>query len=288
MKIKNIFEQKERVVSFEIFPPNKNFSEEKLKAVTAELVNLNPDFISVTYGAGGKTKGGTIEMASYIKNILNTEVLAHLTCVGSKKSEIENFMKEVKENNIQNILALRGDVPKGETEEIYDKGDFKYASELIQELKSNSDISIGAAFYPETHYQNNDLVDLFHLKNKVEKGADFLVSQLFFDNERFFSFREQAEKLDINVPLVAGIMPITNAAQIKRIVELSKCSVPKKLESILEKYGDNPESMQKAGVLYATDQIIELFANDVKGIHLYTMNKVEAARDIMNNISFAR
>ena len=275
MKIKNIFEQKERVVSFEIFPPNKNFSEEKLKAVTAELVNLKPDFISVTYGAGGKTKGGTIEMASYIKNVLNTEVLAHLTCVGSKKSEIENFMKEVKENNIQNILALRGDVPKGETEEIYDRGDFKYASELIQELKSNSDISIGAAFYPETHYQNNDLVDLFHLKNKVEKGADF-------------SFREQAEKLDINVPLVAGIMPITNAAQIKRIVELSKCSVPKKLERILEKYGDNPESMQKAGVLYATDQIIELFANDVKGIHLYTMNKVEAARDIMNNISFAR
>ena len=185
-------------------------------------------------------------------------------------------------------MALRGDVPKGETEEIYDKGDFKYASELIQELKSNSDISIGAAFYPETHYQNNDLVDLFHLKNKVEKGADFLVSQLFFDNERFFSFREQAEKLDINIPLVAGIMPITNAAQIKRIVELSKCSVPKKLERILEKYGDNPESMQKAGVLYATDQIIELFANDVKGIHLYTMNKVEAARDIMNNISFAR
>ena len=228
-------------------------------------------------------------MASHIKNNLGSEVLAHLTCVGSKKREIDSFLEEAKKHNIKNIMALRGDIPQGEDESIYERGDYRYASDLVRGIReSHKDISIGAAFYPETHYENNDLVDLFHLKNKVEKGADFLVSQLFFDNERFFSFREQAEKLDINVPLVAGIMPITNAAQIKRIVELSKCSVPKKLERILEKYGDNPESMQKAGVLYATDQIIELFANDVKGIHLYTMNKVEAARDIMNNISFAR
>ena len=181
MKIKDLFEKKERLISFEIFPPNKNFSEEKLKNVTAELVECKPDFISVTYGAGGKTKGGTIEMASHIKNNLKTEVLAHLTCVGSKKSEIHDYLQEAKSKNVKNILALRGDVPQGETEDIYNKGDYKYASELISDLRKNSDFddfSIGGAFYPETHYENNDLVDLFHLKNKVEAGTDFLTSQM--------------------------------------------------------------------------------------------------------------
>ena len=291
MKIKDILEKKEHTVSFEIFPPNKNFSEEKLKNVTAELVQYKPDFISVTYGAGGKTKSGTIEMASHIKNNLKTEVMTHLTCVGSKKSEIHDYLQEAKSKNIKNILALRGDVPVGETEEIYDRGDYKYASELISDLRQNekfSSLSIGAAFYPETHYQNNDLVDLFHLKNKVDSGVDFLVSQMFFDNELFVKFRENAEKLDINVPLIAGIMPVTNAKQIKRIIELSKCSIPKKLEKLIEKYGDNPDSMRKAGIMYASEQIIELFAYGIKGVHIYTMNKAENAKEIIKNIAFLR
>ncbi len=288
MKIKDLFEKKEHTVSFEIFPPNKNFSEERLKEVTKELVNHKPDFISVTYGAGGTTKAGTVEMASYIKNDLNTEVLAHLTCVGSKKAEIHNFLKEVEENNIKNIMALRGDIPQGEDESIYDRGDYRYASELIKDINDNHNFSVGAAFYPETHYENNDLVDLIHLKNKVEQGVDFLISQIFFDNSIFIDFSEKAEKLNIKVPLIAGIMPITNAAQIKRITALCKSEIPEKLEKILNKYGHNPESMKKAGIIYATEQIIELLAHGVKGIHLYTMNKTDSTKEIMDNIAFTR
>ena len=222
---------------------------------------------------------------------MKTEVLAHLTCVGSKKSEIHDYLQEAKSKNVKNILALRGDVPQGETEDIYNKGDYKYASELISDLRKNSDFddfSIGGAFYPETHYENNDLVDLFHLKNKVEAGTDFLTSQMFFDNDIFIKFKEKAEKLDIKVPLIAGIMPVTNAKQIKRIIELSKCSVPHTLDKLLEKYGDNPESMKKAGIMYASEQIIELLAYGIKGIHIYTMNKPEIAKEIMKNIEFAR
>ena len=288
MKIKDLYENKNPVFSFEIFPPNKNFSEEKLKAVTEELASYKPDFISVTYGAGGTTKAGTVEIASYIKNELKIETLAHLTCIGSKKQEIANFLKELKNNNIKNILALRGDIPQGEDESIYNRGDYKYASDLIKDIKENEDFSIGAAFYPETHYENNDLIDLFHLKEKVDLGANFLISQIFFENETFLRFREQAKKLSINVPLVAGIIPVTNATQIKRITALCNCKIPLKLEKILDKYGNNPESMKKAGIAYATEQIIELLSNNIRGIHLYTMNKTDTTKEILDNVSFVR
>ena len=269
MKIKEIFEEKEHVISFEIFPPNKNFSEERLKEVTGELVKHKPDFISVTYGAGGTTKSGTIEMASHIKNNLGSE--------------------EAKKHNIKNIMALRGDIPQGEDESIYERGDYRYASDLVRGIRgAHKDISIGAAFYPETHYESNDLADLVHLKKKVDEGVDFLISQVCFDNRMFVDFREKAEKLDIKVPLVAGIMPITNAAQIKRIVQLCKSSIPSGLERILDKYGSNPESMKKAGIIYATEQIIELLSYGIRGIHLYTMNKTDTTEEIMNNISFTR
>lgn len=288
MKIKDLYENKNPVFSFEIFPPNKNFSEEKLKAVTEELASYKPDFISVTYGAGGTTKAGTVEIASYIKNELKIETLAHLTCIGSKKQEIANFLKELKNNNIKNILALRGDIPQEEDESIYNRGDYKYASDLIKDIKENEDFSIGAAFYPETHYENNDLIDLFHLKEKVDLGANFLISQIFFENETFLRFREQAKKLSINVPLVAGIIPVTNAAQIKRITALCNSKIPSKLEKILDKYGSNPDSMKKAGIAYATEQIIELLSNDIRGIHLYTMNKTDTTKEILDNVSFVR
>ena len=289
MKIKDIFEEKEHVISFEIFPPNKNFSEERLKEVTSELIKHKPDFISVTYGAGGTTKSGTIEMASHIKNNLKSEVLAHLTCVGSKKTEIDSFLEEAKNHNIKNIMALRGDIPQGKDETIYEKGDYRYASDLVRGIReSHKDISIGAAFYHEAHYESNDLADIVHLKKKVDEGVDFLVSQVCFDNRMFIDFREKAEKLNIMVPLVAGIMPITNAAQIKRIVQLCKSSIPSGLEKILDKYGSNPDSMKKAGIIYATEQIIELLSYGIRGIHLYTMNKTDTTEEIMNNISFAR
>ena len=288
MKIKDLFNKKNPVISFEVFPPNKNFTREKLISVTAELASLNPDFISVTYGAGGTDKSGTIEISSHIKNNLNIEVLSHLTCIGSKREEIKAYLREVKSHNIENILALRGDIPQGRDESIYDEGDFRYSSDLIKEIKNDGCFSIGAAFYPETHFESNDLQDLFHLQRKVKLGADFLISQIFFDNDSFFEFVEQIKKLDINLPLSAGIMPITNAVQIKRITQLCKCTIPKKLENILDKYGNNPESMRKAGYFYATEQIIELTAHGIDGIHLYAMNKPEVAEAIMENISFIR
>ncbi len=287
MQIKELFNKKNPVISFEVFPPNKNFTKEKLVEVTGQLAELNPDFISVTYGAGGTNKSGTIDIASHIKNNLNIEVMSHLTCIGSTKQDISNYISEIKKHNIKNVLALRGDIPQGRDESIYDEGDYRYASDLINDIK-NEDITIAGAFYPETHFENNDLQDLIHLKNKVDLGVDFLISQIFFDNDKFFNFMEQAQKLNINVPLSAGIMPVTNAAQIKRITSLCKSSIPKKLEKILDKYGHDHESMKKAGFIYATEQIIELLANDIPAIHLYAMNKPEVARAIMNNIEFVR
>lgn len=287
MQIKELFNKKIPVISFEVFPPNKNFSKEKLIEVTGQLAELNPDFISVTYGAGGTNRSGTIEIASHIKNNLNIEVMSHLTCIGSKKQDISNYIQEIKKHNIKNVLALRGDIPQGRDESIYNEGDYRYASDLISDIKTE-DITIAGAFYPETHFENNDLQDLIHLKNKVDLGVDFLISQIFFDNDKFFNFMEQAQKLNIDVPLSAGIMPVTNAAQIKRITSLCKSSIPKKLEKILDKYGHDSESMKKAGFIYATEQIIELLANDIPAIHLYAMNKPEVAKAIINNIEFVR
>lgn len=287
MQIKELFNKKNPVISFEVFPPNKNFTKEKLVEVTGQLAELNPDFISVTYGAGGTNKSGTIDIASHIKNNLDIEVMSHLTCIGSKKQDISNYIQEIKKHNIKNVLALRGDIPQGRDESIYNEGDYRYASDLINDIK-NENITIAAAFYPETHFENNDLQDLIHLKNKVDLGVDFLISQIFFDNDKFFNFMEQAQKLNINVPLSAGIMPVTNAAQIKRITSLCKSSIPKKLEKILDKYGHDADSMKKAGFIYATEQIIELLANDIPAIHLYAMNKPEVAKAIMNNIEFIR
>ena len=181
MQIKELFNKKNPVISFEVFPPNKNFTKEKLIEVTGELAELNPNFISVTYGAGGTNRSGTIEIASHIKNNLNIEVMSHLTCIGSTKQDISNYIQEIKKHNIKNVLALRGDIPQGRDESIYNEGDYRYASDLISDIKSE-DITIAGAFYPETHFENNDLQDLIHLKNKVDLGVDFLISQIFFDN----------------------------------------------------------------------------------------------------------
>ena len=288
MKIKDIYKNKKAVFSFEIFPPNENFSSEKLYEVINELSTQNPDFISVTYGAGGTTRGGTIEIASYIKNKLNIETVTHLTCVGSRKSEIESFLDELESNNIENILALRGDIPKDKDENVYHEGDFLYASDLVKEIRATNRFSVGGAFYPEVHRENNDLIDLFNLKKKVDSGVDFLVSQIFFDNESFLDFRDKAEKVGINTPLAAGIIPVTNAKQIKRITSLCNCKIPKKLEKILNAYEDNNEAMYQAGIAYATEQIIELLSSGVKGIHIYTMNKTHAVKEILKNISSIR
>lgn len=281
MKIKELFKQKQPTISFEVFPPNKIYTLEKVYEVIDELSLLKPDFMSVTYGAGGSTRRNTVDIASKIKNINNIEALAHLTCIGATKKEIDEILKDLNKNNIENIMALRGDIPQECENKI---GEFSHANNLIKYIKEYGDFSIGGAFYPEGHQETNDLLDLFNLKTKVESGTDFLISQIFFENEKFYEFKEKLGKLNIKTPLIAGIMPITNGKQIRRITSMCGCSIPEKLKKILDRYEDNPIAMREAGIAYAMEQIIELISDDVAGIHIYTMNRVEASKKIMENI----
>ncbi|MGL5639791.1 MAG: methylenetetrahydrofolate reductase [NAD(P)H] [Cetobacterium sp.] len=281
MKIKNLYKKKSPLISFEIFPPNEKYPIESVFETIDELVKLKPDFISVTYGAGGTSRGRTVEIASRIKNIHGIEALAHLTCIGTKESEIDNILEELKKENIENVLALRGDLPK-DAEII--EGDFKYASKLVEKIKKESALCVGGGFYPEGHLETNDLLDLFYLREKVKKGTDFLISQIFFDNNHFYSFKEKCEKLGIDIPLIAGIIPVTNTNQIKRITELCGSTVPLKFQKILERYANNPEALKEAGIAYAVEQIIDLLSSGVSGIHIYTMNKVDVTKEIMRRI----
>ena len=281
MKIKELFKQKQPTISFEVFPPNKIYTLEKVYEVIDELSLLKPDFMSVTYGAVGSTRRNTVDIASKIKNINNIEALAHLTCIGATKKEIDEILKDLNKNNIENIMALRGDIPQECENKI---GEFSHANDLIKYIKEYGDFSIGGAFYPEGHQETNDLLDLFNLKTKVDSGTDFLISQIFFENEKFYEFKEKLGKLNIKTPLIAGVMPITNGKQIRRITSMCGCSIPEKLKKILDRYEDNPIAMKEAGIAYAMEQIIELISDDIAGIHIYTMNRVEASKKIMENI----
>ena len=283
MKIKDILKNNKVTVSFEVFPPKEWAKLVDTKAVIAEMVKYKPAFMSVTYGASGTASGYTSEIANAIAQGGVTP-LSHLTCVNSTKEKVDSVLDELKANGVENILALRGDVPQD-----YDCGashDFYHASELIGEIKSRGDFCIGGACYPECHPESKNRVeDIARLKDKVDCGLDFLTTQMFFDNEKFFDFREMCAIKEINVPIIAGIMPITNAKQIKRSVELSNCTLPKKFERIMERFGDNPDAMKQAGVIYATEQIIDLMANGVNNIHIYTMNKPDVAEQIMKGLS---
>ncbi len=283
MKIKDILKNNKVTVSFEVFPPKEWAKLVDTKAVIAEMVKYKPAFMSVTYGASGTASGYTSEIANAIAQGGVTP-LSHLTCVNSTKEKVDSVLDELKANGVENILALRGDVPQD-----YDRGashDFYHASELIGEIKSRGDFCIGGACYPECHPESKNRVeDIARLKDKVDCGLDFLTTQMFFDNEKFFDFREMCAIKEINVPIIAGIMPITNAKQIKRSVELSNCTLPKKFERIMERFGDNPDAMKQAGVIYATEQIIDLMANGVNNIHIYTMNKPDVAEQIMKGLS---
>lgn len=281
MKIAELFTKKQPTISFEVFPPNNVYTLEQVYSAIDELAILKPDFMSVTYGAGGSTRGNSVNIASKIKNINGIEALAHLTCIGAKRDEIDRILEELKANNIENILALRGDQPRDRSIE---SGDFLYASDLVKHIRAKENFSIGGAFYPEGHQETNDLLDLFNLKTKIDSGTDFLISQIFFENEKYYEFKEKIKKLNIDIPLVAGIMPITNGKQIRKITSMCGCSIPEKLKKILDRYEDNPRAMREAGIAYAMEQIIELISEDVAGIHIYTMNRVEASKKIMENI----
>ena len=281
MFIKDIFSNKRLTISFELFPPkgDKNFG--GINSTIEELKKLSPDFISVTYGAGGSSRSRTIELASIIKNKYDIETIAHLTCITSSKEEIDGILDELKSNNINNVLALRGDIPK----DFKTKESFKYAKDLIYEIAQRKDFSISAAAYPEGHVECADIgKNIEYLKEKVEKGADFLITQLFFDNDNFYNFREELYKNNINVPVITGIIPVLDKKQIERIATLSGAIIPKKIKRIMDKYEHSPEALKEAGIAYTSEQIVDLISNDVQGIHLYTMNKHNAAKEIIENI----
>ena len=282
--LQNVFEQK-NTLSFEIFPPKKDGEFESAFRVLDSLGNLKPDFISVTYGAGGSRSGKTIEIASYIQNKLKINAMAHITCVGSKKEDILRVSAALREHNVNYVLALRGDRPREMSDEQFDSRDFAHASDMMRFLKENTQLHMAGACYPEKHFEAFSMEsDLNHLLKKQEAGAEFLVSQLFFDNDYYYSFLEKADKKGITIPISAGIMPITTANQLGTTVSLSGSSVPKALADLIARYGDSREDMRKAGIDYAIRQIRDLQENGVKHIHIYTMNKPKMAGEIAKAI----
>lgn len=273
---------KKSPISFEVFPPKKDGEFEAAYEVLDQLAALSPEFISVTYGAGGSQSKKTIEIASYIQNTLHIDALAHITCVGSKKESLLQVCEELKRANISHVLALRGDRPRDMTDEQFFSRDFEHASDMIAFLNANTALHIAGACYPEKHYECFSMeTDLNNLKIKQDAGAEFLITQLFFDNDYFYSFLEKARKKGITVPIHAGIMPITTAKQIGTTVSLSGSSIPKAFADLIATYGDKPEEMRKAGIDYAIRQIQDLQLNQVDGIHIYTMNKPKMAAEIV-------
>jgi methylenetetrahydrofolate reductase (NADPH) len=249
-----------------------------------EISKLAPSFISVTYGAGGGTSKNTVKIASHIQNDLGVDSIAHLTCVSSTKEEVRQRISEMKDAGIQNILALRGDIPQDSTFPIPNQ--YKYAYELIEDIKAQGDFCIGAACYPEGHVESEHKEeDIMHLKQKVDCGVDFLTTQMFFDNSVFYNFLYRIREKGITIPVLPGIMPVTNGKQIARSCQLSGAILPARFRAIVDKFGDNPKAMQQAGIAYATDQIIDLIANGIQNIHVYSMNKPEVAAAIMSNLS---
>lgn len=285
MKTCELFKVK-RVLSFEIFPPKRTDSVNIIYDTIEKLKGINPDFISVTYGAGGsESSSNTLKIASDIKNKYGLESVAHLPCINLTKGEVLKMLDDFKKAGIENILALRGDV---NTRFIL-KNDFKYASDLISFIKENGDFNIIAACYPEGHFESSTIIeDIRNLKRKVDAGANQLITQLFFDNNYFYSFRERAAIAGINVPIEAGIMPVVNKKQIERIVALCRVNLPKKFLAIMNRYENNPEALRDAGIAYAVDQIIDLIAQGVDGIHLYTMNNPYIAHRIYEAINTLR
>lgn len=271
-------------ISFEVFPPKTDAGVDKVMEATDRIAALKPSYISVTYGAGGGTSKNTARIANHIKSDLGVESLAHLTCASSTKDEVRKVVADLKELGIENILALRGDIPQGMPFPTADR--FRYAYELVEEIRKNGDFCVGAACYPEGHVENEHKADdIKYLKQKVDAGVDFLTTQMFFDNDIHYNFLYRIREAGITVPVLPGIMPITSATQMKRSRELSGTVFPRRFLSILDRFGDHPEAMRQAGIAYATDQIIDLLANGVKNIHIYSMNKPDVAAAIMGNLS---
>lgn len=282
MKISEIYKNKKTVLSFEIFPPKKEEELKNIDSTLEALCEVQPDFISVTFGAGGSTnKNKTIELAKKIRQDYNIEPVVHLTCLCYDKYEIDEFAKQLQAEGIENVLALRGD----RNPDILEKEDFKHASDLISYLKKKGNFCIAGACYPEDHVESvSHIQEIKGLKYKAAAGADVLLSQLFFDNRFFYDFVSDCVENGINIPVIPGIMPVTSAAQIQRMVKMCGATLPVSLQKITERYADNKAAMVEAGVYYAVNQILDLLVNDVRGIHLYTMNNPEIAKKICAGI----
>ena len=287
MKIIDILTQNKLSLSFEVFPPKTETSFESVKLATEEIAKLKPSFMSVTYGAGGGTSKYTLDIAKNIKEMHGVPTLAHLTCVSSTKETVQKKIKDTKDAGITNIMALRGDIP-AELEGVdRSNWDYRHASDLIYELKSeNNDFCIGCACYPEIHPEStNQKEDIKYLKEKVDAGCDFITTQMFFDNNLLYNFLYKIREAGITVPVIPGIMPITNANQVDRAVKLSGSFMPQRFKSLVDKFGSDPNAMKQAGIAYATDQIIDLYANSITNVHVYSMNKPEVAKQIQANLS---
>lgn len=282
MKIRDILSKGQPTLSFEVFPPKTEDKYESVEHAAREIAKLKPAFMSVTYGAGGGTSRYTVDIASALQQQCGVTPLAHLTCVSSTREKVCSVLAELAEKGIENVLALRGDIPPdGNVAK-----DYRYASELIAEIKQYGDFCIGAACYPEGHVESaNKTADIAHLKEKVEAGCEFVTTQMFFDNNILYNYLYRVREKGITVPVVAGIMPVTNVSQIRRICSMSGTYLPSRFKAIVDRFGDNPAAMKQAGIAYATEQIIDLIANGVNGIHVYSMNKPDVAARIRESLS---
>ena len=282
MKIIDLLQQDRPTLSFEVFPPKTSDSYQSVARATQEIAALRPDFMSVTYGAGGGTSDYTVGIAAGIRQQYGVDVLAHLTCVSSTRDHVVRVLEQLKAHGIQNVLALRGDIPEGGAP----AHDYQYAAQLVRDIKAHGDFCVGGACYPEGHPESpTKNADMDHLKAKVEAGCQFLTTQMFFDNNILYNFLYRIREKGITVPVVAGIMPVTNGKQIARICKLSGTYLPERFKAIVDKFGDNPAAMRQAGVAYAAQQIIDLIANGVEHIHIYSMNKPEIAASIQASLS---
>lgn len=280
MKVNEIYRNKGPTFSFEIFPPKQTGTLESIYSTIDALASLSPDFMSVTYGAGGSSRHNTVEISSAIQNNYSITALAHLTCIGSNKEDMDEILERLHKNKIKNILALRGDLVGEDS-----LGEFHHASDLIRYIKDKYDFGIVAACYPEKHIDAYSIhQDIEHLKYKVSMGTDLLVTQLFFDNNIFYTWLDKVRKVGVNVPIVAGIMPITSPSQLDRLVSLCGASVPEGVQRLIKAYHHNKAALKEAGIAYATSQIVDLLAYGVDGIHLYTMNQADIAQRISENL----
>ena len=286
MKLTRLFENHTRSLSFEVFPPKTDDVYDGVKTATEEIAKLRPAFMSVTYGAGGGTSKYTLEIAKNLKDRFGVESLAHLTCVSSTRETVRARIEDFKAAGIENVMALRGDIPQAMLSEDRSNWAYRHAVDLVRELKERGDFCIGGACYPEVHPDSaNQKEDIKYLKEKVEAGCEFLTTQMFFDNNLLYNFLYKIREAGITVPIVAGIMPITNAKQVERALTLSGSFMPQRFKSLVDKFGGDPAAMKQAGIAYATDQIIDLYANGIEHVHVYSMNKPDVAEKIQANLS---